>query len=113
MNRIDPDGLEPITTTAIILAAPLIADFASGFLMPGMPPLTPAGTLGISSRYALNQFLDVDAIMLKGADSMLNLLNATWDEFIRQMDNDPFLNPQNFRSPIKEEYYWEAPSACK
>ncbi len=113
VNLVDPDGLEPITTTAIILAAPLIADFASGFLMPGMPPLTPAGTLGISSRYALNQFLDVDAIMLKGADTMLNLLNATWDEFIRQMDNDPFLNPQNFRSPIKEEYYWEAPSACK
>ncbi len=104
----DPDGLEPITTTAIILAAPLIADFISGFVMPGMPPLTPAGVLGISSRYTLNQYVDIDAIMRKSAETVLDLLDATWDEFIRQMDNDPFLNPQNFHLPVKKEYSWEA-----
>ena len=55
INWVDPDGRIPYGLIALIPYIPAITDFMVGFFVPGPPPPTPAGYLGITARELLNE----------------------------------------------------------
>ncbi len=104
VNKIDPNGLNPALYEAL-------SDFASGFLVPGPPPPTPAGAAGWWVRDRFDAFVDIDKVANHLKDAWIDYLDddMVYRQFKYQNEMKRMENNNTPESQYKPgEYYWES-----